>query len=419
MAEKRVKISEISFNPDNVNKGTKRGNETLKRSVEEFGFRDAGILDKNNVLVSGEHRTLAAIDTGLQDAIIIPISKDDTGKPVYLQYEDLDLEDPENIAHALGVYVNRTAQLSIDMDGSKLSALKDRGSIDLTHIFKRDEQLRLNINKEADDAPEEAQDARVEDAEILREKWGVEEGQVWKLGNHKIICGDSTDPSLYDQDVRLCVVSPPYNVGKDYERDGPSWEELIEKVFENVKLVCNVLCVNLANAKTGNDGFEDPNHVKIVNLLSPLGWQFQSMRIWNKIKLAFNQNPYWLNTYVPIDDFEYLITFFGEKENHVERLTSQEKNEWGMRGIWEFKSVTGRAVKHTAAFPVELPIRFMRMFTDKGDTVLDPFCGSGTSIIAAELLGRKAIGIEKQPRYVAVTLQRWLEFIGENPEKIK
>lgn len=415
MGTKRTKVGEIKFNPDNANKGTKRGNETVKRSIEAFGFRDAGILDKNNTLVSGEHRTLAAMDSGAEDAIIIKVSEEDTGKPIYLQYDDLDLSDPENPAHALGVYINRTAQLSIDMDGTRLSALQDRGSIDLSPIFKRDEQLRLNIGKEVDDAPEAAQDARVEDAEILREKWGVEDGQVWRLGEHKLICGDACSPSWYDAKVKLCVTSPPYNVGKDYEQDGPAWDDLIKSVFANIYTVCNVACINIANVKTGNDGFEDPNHVKIPNLLQPLGWQFQSMRIWNKVKLAFNQNPYWLSTYVPVDDFEYLMTFFKEKEEHVDRLTSEEMNDWGIRGMWEFKSVTGRAIKHTAAFPAELPMRFMRLFTDELDVVIDPFCGSGTTIVAAEILGRKAIGIERQPRYVAVALQRWLEFSGEEP----
>jgi hypothetical protein len=156
MGTKRAKVEEIKFNPDNSNRGTSRGDRSIKESIEKFGFRDAGILDKNGILVSGEHRTKAANDAGVDDAIVISIDEEDIGKALYLQFPDLDLADSDNIAHALGLWINRTAQLSINLKTTEISLLREKG-IDLSGIFT-DRELKLSVG-EPDDLSASGEDS--------------------------------------------------------------------------------------------------------------------------------------------------------------------------------------------------------------------------------------------------------------------
>jgi DNA modification methylase len=111
------------------------------------------------------------------------------------------------------------------------------------------------------------------------------------------------------------------------------------------------------------------------------------------------------NTYKPVDDFEFLGLFASDKPKHVDRLTPTENNEWGYRGVWSIPSVRSNAV-HSAGYPVELAARAIRLLTDGGQLIFDPFLGSGTTLVACQNLSRKGRGIEICPKYVAVCLQR-------------
>lgn len=126
-------------------------------------------------------------------------------------------------------------------------------------------------------------------------------------------------------------------------------------------------------------------------------------RIWKK-------DPAWANSrwhtssLRAIDEFEYIFILWkpGETVVNRTRLTDLEWREWGSRGVWEFASVRSND-DHEAKFPLELPYRLIRLLTDPGDVVLDPFSGSGTSLAAAIQLERQPIGIELDSAYVALS----------------
>lgn len=125
-------------------------------------------------------------------------------------------------------------------------------------------------------------------------------------------------------------------------------------------------------------------------------------RVWVK-------DPAWANSqwhsssYRSVDEFEYLYVFWKPGETLVDRdrLSPDEWVKWGSRGVWNFASVRANNI-HEAMFPLELPLRCIKLLTEPGEIILDPFVGSGTTAIAAIRLGRKYIGIDKEQKYVSL-----------------
>lgn len=125
-------------------------------------------------------------------------------------------------------------------------------------------------------------------------------------------------------------------------------------------------------------------------------------RVW--VKDAAWENSKWHTmSYRAVDEFEYVYVFWKPGSTKVDksRLTREEWIEWGSRGVWRIPSVRAND-DHEAKFPLELPRRIIRLLTDRNDLVLDPFVGSGTSAVAAVSLGRRFIGVDNCPAYVAL-----------------
>ena len=136
------------------------------------------------------------------------------------------------------------------------------------------------------------------------------------------------------------------------------------------------------------------------------GLPMYDRRVWVK-------DPAWANSrwhslsYRSVDEFEYVFIFWKPGITKVDRtrLTREEWVEWGSRGVWKFPSVRAND-DHEAKFPEELPRRVIRLLSEPGDLVLDPFMGSGTSGMVAASLGRDFLGFELLPEYVALANQR-------------
>jgi site-specific DNA-methyltransferase (adenine-specific) len=129
-------------------------------------------------------------------------------------------------------------------------------------------------------------------------------------------------------------------------------------------------------------------------------------RVWAKDP-AWASSQWTSNSYRSVDEVEHLLTYWKPGLTVVDRrrLSSEEWGAWGSRGLWRIPSVRQNDI-HEAMYPVELPARFVRLFTEPGDVVLDPFVGSGSTLVAARAEGRKAIGIESEERYCEIAVQR-------------
>lgn len=131
-----------------------------------------------------------------------------------------------------------------------------------------------------------------------------------------------------------------------------------------------------------------------------VGLPLYDRRIWKK-DAAWHNSKWHNSSYRAVDEFEYLYFFWkpGVTIVNREKLSDREWKEWGSRAVWEFPSVRAND-DHEAKFPIELPRRTIKLLTEKGDTVLDCFMGSGTTAIAAIREERNYIGIELMPQYV-------------------
>jgi site-specific DNA-methyltransferase (adenine-specific) len=223
-----------------------------------------------------------------------------------------------------------------------------------------------------------------------------------------------------DASIHLMVTSPPYNVKKEYDQDLSlqEYRKLLRTVFLETynKLVTGGrACINVANL--GRSPYI-PLHHYIIKEMLQIGYLMRGEIIWNKDASAGNSTAWgsWQSASNPVlrDTHEYILIFSKEsftrkKGDNENTISKEEFLEW-TRSVWNFPAVSAKSIGHPAPFPVELPRRLIQLYTFKGDVVLDPFCGSGSTCLAALKDGRHYIGYDKEQEYVKLAKQRIEEY---------
>ena len=235
----------------------------------------------------------------------------------------------------------------------------------------------------------------------------------------KIILGDARKilRELPDSCVHLMVTSPPYNVGKDYDEDLTLGEYLdfIEEVMREVYRVLvwgGRACFNVANL--GRRPYI-PLHAYLIERFERIGFLMRGEIIWDKgeaVSGASTAWGSWCSATNPLlrDQHEYIIvmskgSFKRKRRGRKSTITRDEFLEF-TRSVWRFPPESAKRVGHPAPFPEELPYRCIQLYTFKGDVVLDPFVGSGTTCVAAVKTGRHFIGIDVNEEYVKIAQER-------------
>jgi DNA modification methylase len=254
---------------------------------------------------------------------------------------------------------------------------------------------------------------------------------------HKLVIGDARDLSfLPDESIHLVVTSPPYWNLKKY-RDHPDqmghiseyedFLEQLEKVWRHCfrilvpggRLVCVVGDVCLSRRRYGRHVVV-PLHADICVMCRKIGFDNLNPIIWHKIANAnfevengckFLGKPYEPNAIIK-NDIEFILMQRKpggyrkptETQRKESKISKSEYDKW-FRQFW---TMTGASTKqHPAPFPIELAYRCVRMFSFCGDTVLDPFCGTGTTLVAALQAGRNSIGVEIDMEYASMAKNRF------------
>ncbi|MCX7841020.1 MAG: site-specific DNA-methyltransferase [Anaerolineae bacterium] len=234
---------------------------------------------------------------------------------------------------------------------------------------------------------------------------------------NRIILGSSEQmQELPDNSLHLMVTSPPYNVTKEYDAD-LSLDEylaLLRKVFAETYRVLvdgGRACVNVANV--GRKPYI-PLSDYISRLMLDIGFQMRGEIIWHKragagVSMAWGS---WQSASNPVlrDVHEYILVFSKgsfnrDKGDKADTITKKQFLQW-TKSVWTMNPESAKKVGHPAPFPIELPYRLIQLYTFKGDIVLDPFIGSGTTAIAALKAGRKYVGYETNPDYVKLAERR-------------
>ena len=236
----------------------------------------------------------------------------------------------------------------------------------------------------------------------------------------KIVLGDARDvlKKLPDNCIHLMVTSPPYNTGKEYDEDLTLGEYLdfIEEVMREVYRVLvwgGRVCFNVADL--GRKPYI-PLHAYLIERFEKIGFLMRGIVIWYKGKAVAGSSTAWGTFASPVnpvlrDVHEYIIvmskgSFKREKKPGKEATISKEEFVEFTRSVWGFPPESAKRVGHPAPFPVELPYRCIQLYTFKGDVVLDPFIGSGTTGVAAAMTGRHFVGIDNNPKYVEIARKR-------------
>ena len=248
------------------------------------------------------------------------------------------------------------------------------------------------------------------DLEIVSEK-----NNKSKIYN-KIFCKNAEDMSeLTDNCIGLTVTSPPYNIGKDSDLDliDEDYWEMIKNVFTEVYRVTESggrLVVNIANL--GRKPYI-PINKTFTKLLLDIGFIMRGEIIWQKSKGA-NANfawGSWLSASNPVirDIHEYCLVFSKHDLKRADKgISTIEKEEFmeSTLSIWNISPARAKKIGHPAPFPIELPERFINLFTYEDDLILDPFMGSGSTALAAKKLNRKYIGYEINKDFVELSEKR-------------
>lgn len=234
---------------------------------------------------------------------------------------------------------------------------------------------------------------------------------------NRIYCKSSESMSeIPDNSVHLMITSPPYNVKKEYDEDMSldEYRELLYKVFLETykKLVTGGrACINIANL--GRKPYI-PLHSYIIEDMLKIGYLMRGEIIWDKAASASPSTAWgsWMSASNPVlrDTHEYILVFskesFSRRRNGKQNtITKDQFLEW-TKSVWTFPAVSAKSIGHPAPFPEELPHRLIQLYSFKGDVILDPFCGSGTTCLAALKNDRYYIGYDIKPEYVKLANAR-------------
>lgn len=384
-----------------------RGVDIVAKSIKEFGFLVPVVIDKNGEVIAGHTRIKAAEKLGLKEVPCIYAT-------------DLNQEQVK----AFRIMDNKSAEYS----------RWDWGL--LKEEFLELKNLDFNLELTGFSGPEIDWLLGLDEEEIQARnpKYNISEGEIWKLGNHKIICGDSRNKEVFEKlmgggkKVKLCITSPPYNMGKgkmydNYEDnlDSEAYIKLNLDVLKNVvKYLEGYIFWNLSYNMNSRWEFIDI----FYKIIHETGLKFLENIIWDKGHgMPVNSRGALTREYeqvlVAADEDtiqkEISYSFIG---HNTDKVIFRKEGFKGLTNYWRISTNKTQTKEHRAAFPLEVPTRAIRLMTDEGDLICDPFGGIGTTLIAAERTKRKAFLIEKEPIYCSFIIERWENLTGNKAEKV-
>jgi len=398
-------------------------------SIREFGFNNPVLIDKDNGIIAGHGRVLAAQSLALKSVPCIRLGH---------------LTDTQRRAYILAD--NRLAEIGGGWDEEMLKLeLADLAALDVDVAeigFGAEDLAELEMEDESETSDADAE-PQIDKAEELRAKWGVEPGQLWEIGDHRLLCGDSTIPEhvaklMGREKAELLFTSPPYADMREYKGGNLSVENLCQFITA-FKPHANYQVVNLGIKRHQGEVVE--YWQTYISAAKASGYKLLSWNVWDQ---GQNGAVGKLTAMFPIE--HEWIFIFGEKpkdliptipnkdagsvDSHVYDRgrdgTTKKKGAIKIRPMRELGTIErvppqlarNLDTSHPAMFPIRIVEDYAQAMTNPGDIIAEPFSGSGTTIMACEQLGRKCRAIEISPAYVAVAIQRWADATGKEPKRL-
>jgi len=359
-------------------------------SIKEFGFKVPLVITKDNVIVTGHTRLKAAMRLGLED---VPCIMAD------------DLTDSQ--IKAFRIADNKVGEKSTwdeDLLKVELEQLEDFDfDLELTG-FDLDEIGDIISTGEVVEGDFDVEPPKVPKAKL---------GDMYKLGRHRLICGDSTDQSVVETlmdgvKADLYITDPPYNVeytGKTKESLTISNDSMGDSDFH--QFLVDAFSAADSVMKEGAVFYiwhSDLEGYNFRGACADIGWKVRECLIWNKNSLVIGRQDY---------QWKHEPCLYGWKDGAAHCWASDRKQTT----ILEFDRPS-RSKEHPTMKPILLFDYRIKNNTKVGDVVLDTFAGSGTTVMACEQNERNAYLVELDPRYVDVIINRWEEYTGEKAELV-
>jgi DNA modification methylase len=391
--------------------------DAVAASIRAFGFQQPIVVNQAGVILAGHTRYKAALKLGLETV------------PVHVAAELSPAE-----AKAYRITDNQTARLS-DWD-------HDRLPIELLELQQMDFDLQLTGFSPDEllqllESPTTAGQCDPDDIPAPPDEATTKPGDLWRLGKHRLLCGDSSKPEdvdrlLHGATIHLVNTDPPYNVqveprsknaiaaglssfasygnadsGRCCDRklrakDRPLVNDFVSQ--EKFDQLLRAWFANIARAlEPGRAFYVWGGYSNLPNYLPALaanGLFFSQAIIWNKLHPVLTRKDY-------MGCFE--LAFYGWRAGAAHKFFGPNN----ALDLWEIKKISPQNMVHLTEKPVELASRAMEYSSQPGENVLDLFAGSGSTLIAAEQMGRRALLMEVDPLYCDVIVERWRQFTGK------
>lgn len=352
--------------------------DAVVNSIKEFGFKVPAIIDSNNVLICGHTRVKACKKLGIVD---IPC----------IVADDLT----EDQIKAFRLADNRTAEIAT-WDFTKLKEEFDSIDLDLDAFGFEDLKAKLNKDLEEDEFDE---------AQALPESPYSKKGDIYLLGKHRLLCGDSTKPEsfkalLQDKKADLIFTDPPYNV--DYEGTAGKIQNDKQSDEGFLNFLKSAFASMFGAIKYGGSFYcchPDVESYNFITAYKAAGFKLSQCLVWVKNAFVFGRKDY---------QSRHELILYGWREGASHYFIDDRTQDT----IWEYNKPKVNDL-HPTMKPVALVGRAITNSSKKGEIVLDPFGGSGTTLIAADELNRAAYLIELDEKYVDVIVKRYLSQKGK------
>ena len=387
MEIKELPLKELKPAAYNPRKKLKKGDkeyEKIKQSLLKFGYVDPIIVNNDLTVIGGHQRLTVLKDLDYETAkcVIVKLSKEDE--------------------KALNIALNKiTGQWDDALLADLLLDLQESDfNLDLTG-FEPPEIDNIISN--------------VHDKELSEDEFDVEEelkkptvsrrGDIWQLGKHRVICGDSTKAETYkqllnDRKANLVVTDPPYNVdveetaGKilnDNMSDGDFYQFLLSMFTQVENHMEDDASIYVFHADTEGLNFR--------KAFKDAGFYLSGCCIWKKNSLVLGRSPY---------QWQHEPCLYGWKKKGKHQWFSDRKQTT----IWEYDRPKS-SKDHPTMKPIQLMAYPIQNSSMRGTVVLDPFLGSGSTLMAADPPGRICYGIELDEKFVDVIVKRYIEVTGD------
>lgn len=393
-----IQLGDVTTDPNNARKRTERNRNSIKASLEKFKAGRSIVLDKDNIVRAGNGTVEMAMELGYTELIVVEPKE---GQLVAVRRPDWTAQE----AKAYAIADNRTAELAEWDDEVLAEQLEELQRIDLSEVAGfSDRELEKLLNELAN---KHLAGAEEDDAGELPDVATTRLGDLWRLGEHVVMCGDSTSAeqvtillATFGHKPAIMVTDPPYGV--EYE-PGLRSENRTGKVLNDDR--CDWQAAwNLFPGDVAYVWHASIFTSTVQQSLEKTKMTVRNQIIWAKKSLVMGRGAY---------HWQHEPCWYAVRDGAKANWCGDRKQST----LWEIETVNRNntddgETKHGCQKPVECMARPMRHHGRPGEAVYDPFLGSGTSIIAAVQTERLCCGMELDPRYVDMIVQRWQRYTG-------